>query len=292
MPSPPLVTIGLPVLNAEATLPAAIESIRMQSFTDWELLVIDDGSIDRSPELAMKAAAQDTRIHALCDGLHVGLAARLNQVVQAARGRLFARMDADDIAYPNRLRLQVDFLTAQPDVDLVGGAMLVFGERGVARGVRRGPTTHGAICSRPHWGFRMFHPTWTGRTTWFSDHGYRPSPTEDQDLLFRAHRTSRYANLPEVLAGYREPGIKLGPSLRRRRAFTGRTVRALLANQHRGAALSSLSKHLALGLVDIVAVTLSLEDKLLRQRAGSMSAAELNQWSLVWRQINHLDAIS
>src|SRR5664279_797323 len=99
MPSPLLVTIGLPVFNAEATLPAAIESIRMQSFTDWELLVVDDGSTDRSAQVAVNAAARDTRIHALCDWLDVGLVARLNQVGQAARGRLFARMDADDIAY-------------------------------------------------------------------------------------------------------------------------------------------------------------------------------------------------
>src|SRR5437588_9735117 len=141
----PLVTIGLPVRGAESTLRAALASIRDQSFGDWELLIVDDGSLDRTPDIAAVFANDDSRVRLIRDGERCGLPARLNQLLELARGRFFARMDADDIAYPARLERQVAVLLADPGVDLVGSSMLVFGADGVPRGKRPAPPRHDAI---------------------------------------------------------------------------------------------------------------------------------------------------
>src|SRR5689334_5805398 len=131
MPTPgdntPLVTVGLPARDAAFTIPAALASIRRQSFEHWELLVVDDGSTDGTPDFVASLAQDDPRVRLIRDGHVRGLPARLNQLLDMAQGELFARMDADDVAYPTRLERQVALLTAQPEVDVVGSSMMVFG---------------------------------------------------------------------------------------------------------------------------------------------------------------------
>ena len=91
----PEVSVLLPVRDGARTLPLAILSVLQQSFRDFELLVLDDGSADASPEIALRFA--DPRVRLLRDGVKRGLAARLNQGIDAAAGRYIARMDADDV---------------------------------------------------------------------------------------------------------------------------------------------------------------------------------------------------
>src|SRR5688500_12313854 len=97
----PLVTIAMPVRNAAGTIRTAIRSIMQQTLSSWELLVIDDGSTDDSAWAARDLG--DDRVAVLADGRREGLPARLNQAAAIGRGRYFARMDADDISYPERL---------------------------------------------------------------------------------------------------------------------------------------------------------------------------------------------
>lgn len=281
----PLITVGLPVYNAQATLAAAVTSIRAQTYSNWELLIIDDGSTDSSPQAAMEAQRSDERIRFIHDGRHLGLPARLNELIASANGELFARMDADDVAYPRRLERQAAFLVANPGVDVVGSAMLVFGPGGALKGVRRGRPSHGEICAHPQWGFRMFHPTWTGRTTWFTRYGYRPGASEDQDLLLRAYHESQFANLPEVLLGYRQHRDMNRYSIWRRRQFTGRAVRHMLRDGHAHLAVSAVLKMLVLGLTDMAAFSLGLEDRVLRQRARPASQTEVAEWQSLWLQL-------
>ena len=134
--SDPLVTVARSVFNAAATVGLAVRSILAQTCGDWELIVIDDGSTDRTREILSRA--QDPRIRFIQEPSgNLGLAPRLNQCVRLARGRYIARMDADDVAYPQRLEKQVSFLQDHPDIDLLGTGAVVFkGEGEVSAAIR------------------------------------------------------------------------------------------------------------------------------------------------------------
>ncbi len=128
---PAAVSIVLPARNAAATLPRALDSLRRQSFTDWELLALDDGSTDGTAAFLAAAAASDPRIRPLpLPGS--GLVAALDAGLAAACGPLVARMDADDECHPDRLARQVAFLAAHPDIG-VCATQVTFGGDPVAR---------------------------------------------------------------------------------------------------------------------------------------------------------------
>ena len=99
--SSPLISVLLPVFNAEKTLGAAIRSILLQEFVDWELIILDDGSSDRSLQIAGRF--KDSRIRIISDGRNIKLPSRLNHGIRLSKGKYIARMDADDISFPNRL---------------------------------------------------------------------------------------------------------------------------------------------------------------------------------------------
>ena len=122
----PLITVGLPFFNNRRTLPDAIRSIFAQSLNDWELLLVDDGSTDGSLEFAR--AIRDPRVRLVCDGSNRKLAARLNQIAELAPSEFIARMDADDLMHPNRLRRQIELFRGQPGLDVVGTAAFTIDE--------------------------------------------------------------------------------------------------------------------------------------------------------------------
>ncbi|MBI5767890.1 MAG: glycosyltransferase [Verrucomicrobia bacterium] len=115
----PEVSVVLPVRDAGATLARAVASVRAQTMREWELLVVDDGSSDGSTDVLRAQAREDARVR-MIDGGRRGLVAALNQGLAAARGKLIARMDADDEARPERLAEQVALLRARPEVGLAG----------------------------------------------------------------------------------------------------------------------------------------------------------------------------
>jgi glycosyltransferase involved in cell wall biosynthesis len=284
----PEVTILMTVLNAERTLPRALASIRAQTFPDWELLLIDDGSEDRSAQIAAETAAADSRIRVMPGGSRRGLSVRLNQLLDVARGPLFARMDADDVAYPQRLERQVAYLQGHGQVDLVGAAMLVFGVDGQAIGKRAAPLEHREICARPRAGFRLFHPTWLGRAEWFRRHRYseRALRCEDQDLLYRAHRTSVFANIDEPLLGYREERLIMRNLFVGRLNWTRVTGGRLWREGQHGYALQIAASQIAKASVDAVSVGAGLGHRLSPQRAGRMSVEEAAGWRRVWESFD------
>jgi glycosyltransferase involved in cell wall biosynthesis len=200
----PLVSVILPFLNGGAAFAAALQSIQWQTYQNWELLLCDDGSTDGSLETAR--SYRDARIKVWSDGCRKGLAARLNECIDRAQGELIARMDADDISYPERVRRQVEFLMANWEIDVVGCRMLIFGDDGTPLGKRPVPLEHERIVANPSLGFGLAHPTWMARANWYRQYRYDAAAIrfEDIELLYRAHAQSRFANLPELLYGYRE----------------------------------------------------------------------------------------
>lgn len=200
--NPPQVTIAMPVYNGAKTLERAVNSILNQTYQHWQLLILDDGSTDRTVEIAN--TFKDERILILSDGQHKGIASRLNQAIELATGLYFARMDADDFSYPERISKQVAFLEAHPSIDLVGADIRLIDQKGICIGSRTFPILHDEITARP-WlkSISVAHPTWCGKTTWFQQWRYQAIvKNEDQDLLLRALESSRYANIPEILLDY------------------------------------------------------------------------------------------
>ena len=112
----PLVTVLLPAYNSEAFVRESLQSILDQTFTDFELIVIDDASTDGT--VALVKAFQDSRIRLVQKPHNTGYTDSLNNGIRLARGRYIARMDADDISLPHRFQKQVQFLDAHPDVAL------------------------------------------------------------------------------------------------------------------------------------------------------------------------------
>lgn len=119
--STPLVSVLLPIYNGAAFLEAAIDSITRQSFEDWELILLDDGSSDGSAEIARSATAQDRRLRLVVRRHNQGLGAAMADLAALARGRYLAIQEQDDISAPDRLARQVALLDARPEIGLVSG---------------------------------------------------------------------------------------------------------------------------------------------------------------------------
>lgn len=218
----PRVSVVMSVFNGGAHLRAALRSILQQTLPDLELLLIDDGSTDTALE-GVSDLLQDPRVRLVRDGLNKGLACRLNEGVEMARGEYVARMDHDDIAYPDRLAVQVAFLERNPQVDLVGCRCLRISGTSEPVGTIPFAETHEALCARRWRGIHIAHPSWLGRRRWFLTHRYaEPGPylCEDQELLLRAATLSRYAVVPHVLLAYRvRDHVAFSKTFRTRRAL-------------------------------------------------------------------------
>jgi len=288
--SDPEVSIGMPVRNCESTIAAAIRSIVHQTYTRWELLVLDDGSSDRTLEAV--CGLRDPRIRIVRDGLHAGLPTRLNQAVQLSRAKYFARMDGDDVCFPDRLQRQIDYLESHPGVDLLATGVVVFRGDGFVLGQRRCPASHEEICRRPWSSFPMPHPTWMGRTEWFRNHPYDPRVVraEDQELLLRTCRQSRFAGLEEALLGYREERLRWGRISRGRMNYVEAGLRQFFREREWGNAVALALGHGFKMLADAVAIASGLEHRLLRHRARPISETLLRRWALVW-ELNRSDGL-
>jgi len=201
----PLVTVLLPVRNGSAHLPAALESIFAQTFRDFELLVIDDGSTDRTPEILR--AVQDPRLRVVTNPQNIGLVPALNRGLELARGEFVARQDHDDVSLPERLQKQVDYLRAHRECVLVGTEATQTDGQG--RRMYR--------LLRPHrpedirW-YLCFDNAFIHSSVMFRRQvvrqefgGYAPSfHSEDYALWSRIARSRETANLPGPLLLYRE----------------------------------------------------------------------------------------
>jgi glycosyltransferase involved in cell wall biosynthesis len=216
----PLISVLLPCCNGSATLGLALHSLLAQTFVDFEILFLNDGSTDDSAAIA--ASFADPRIRVLGDSTRRGIPTRLNQGVSLAKGRFIARMDADDISLPSRFERQIAFLEANPAVDLVACRAVAFQGEIELIGLLPFAATHTALCAQPWRNIPLPHPTWMGRRAWFQRHPYRLPEVrraEDQELLLRSCEDSEFACLDEVLLAYRQGPFHLQRTLIARRAL-------------------------------------------------------------------------
>ena len=266
------------MLDSASTVGAAVRSVLMQSLRDFELIVIDDGSSDQS-SLIVEAFC-DGRIRLVRESSSAGLSARLNQAVALARGEFIARMDADDICFPERLLRQVARLREDPKLDLIGCGAVVFTSAGELVGEMPIGLHHAEIVARPFVGFPFPHPTWCGRASWFRNNPYdaRLEYAEDQDLLLRSFRHSRLAGMNSVLLGYRQDRLALKKLLPGRTTFARSAWRNGLATGELIPALTGITVHAAKGIADVAALGLGFNRNMQLKRLGPVSPAIERQW--------------
>lgn len=199
----PLVSILMPVHNTALYLHEAMDSMLAQTFSDFELIVLNDCSPDNAEEIL--DTYDDPRIVRYMGEKNVGLANVLNVGIEMAKGEYIARMDSDDISLSNRLQFQVDYLEKHPDVDLVSVGMRLFGakEGTWIRELNPEKVKIEALFHSP-----VLHASSVWRRDSFEKHGLRfrqeMVPAEDYDLWARAMlKGLKLVNLPEVLYEYR-----------------------------------------------------------------------------------------
>lgn len=218
----PKVTVLMPVYNGELFLREAIESILNQNFNDFELLLIDDGSIDQSAAIISSYA--DPRIRFYSNGSNQGLIFTLNKGLDLAEGEYIARMDCDDFAFPDRLGRQVEFMNQYPEIGLCGTAMKYMHQEVWVKH----PTDHDDIKAGLLFYCALNHPTVMMRKSVVKSYAlyydYNSPHTEDYELWSRMAHLTRVTNLPDVLLHYRIHGEQVGAKHGEEQRLVGRKI--------------------------------------------------------------------
>src|ERR1700742_1651055 len=282
----PVVSVIMSMRNGASTVDAAVRSVIIQTFQDWELVVIDDGSSDQS--CAIVEGLNEGRIRLVRETKSAGLAARLNQAVALASGEFIARMDADDLCFPERLSQQVARLREDPQLDLIGCGALVFTSRGQLIGEMKAGIDHREIVARPFVGFPLPHPTWCGRANWFRSNPYdaKLRYAEDQDLLLRSFRHSRFGGLDQVVLGYRQD------QRARKKLIPGRVTTARsgwrngMATGEVLPALAGISSHVVKGAADVATLALGFNRQMQARRFKRVSPVVAEAWRQLQEKLN------
>jgi glycosyltransferase involved in cell wall biosynthesis len=202
--SRPRVSVVMPVRNAARYLPAALVSILDQTLADWELVAVDDGSTDATPDIL--AGWGDPRLRVARNQTSLGVAGALNVGLGLAQGEYVARQDGDDLSRPERLAKQAAYLDAHPEAGLVAGLAHWIDQEGRSLGRRQEPQSPTLLA----WRLLMVNPVSHGtvmfRRALVQDlGGYDPAfeGAEDYELWSRLARRAGLAQLPEELVDYR-----------------------------------------------------------------------------------------
>ena len=204
----PKVSVIMGIYNCASFLSTAVESVLAQTYTDWELVMCDDGSKDNTYEVALSYAERyPNKIVVLKNEKNMHLAATLNHCLSVARGKYIARMDADDRCMPERFAEEVAFLEANPEIDCVGSGMIIFdenGERGIRLNIEK-PTKDFLIYTTP-----FAHPTiMMKKSVYDALGGYTTSEKslrcDDTELWFRFYAAGyKGYNIQKPLYYYHE----------------------------------------------------------------------------------------
>ncbi len=284
--SSPIVSVVMSIRDSAATVVPAVRSLLMQSLSDWELILIDDGS--RDDGAARVAAFGDSRIRIVTHKEAEGLPRRLNEGIDLARGAYIARMDADDVCYPERLETQIGLLRSDSSLDLVASKALVFNHEGKPVGIFPVEVEHARITANPKSGFYFPHPTWCGKATWFRANRYneRMLRAQDQELLLRTVSTSRFGAADRILLGYRQEPLQLMKSARGRVLFSGALWRqGRMRGQRLRSAIAILEQMTKLA-AETIALGLGVHTMLVGQKFIRPSQDELTRWNSVWRAVH------
>jgi len=207
MATTPAVSVLLPVYNGERHLREALDSVLAQTFTDFEFLIIDDGSTDGCPAILAACAQRDSRVHVHRQPGNSGITAALNVGCRLARGRFIAITNQDDVCLPERLAAQVAYLNAHPHVSLVGAAAELIDEGGRSLRCKQYPTGPAMATWSMLFLNSILHPASTIRRDVLEQIGFYPigygGGTEDFALGMKISQIGHVCSLPQVLLRYR-----------------------------------------------------------------------------------------
>jgi hypothetical protein len=209
LPTPiksPTISVVMPVYNSAEFLAESIESILAQSYNDFEFIILDDGSTDQSWEIIQDYASKDIRIKTHQNDCNKGIFFTRNLGLDKSTGKYIGVMDADDISLPDRFTKQFAFLDSHPDIDVLGGQIIKFGQAAQSGKKSNYPLTPGGV----RWGLvsgcQLAHSTVMMRSHLFSVEGFQYREfkvAQDYDLWTRLSPGHNIANLSDVLVQYR-----------------------------------------------------------------------------------------
>lgn len=252
----PLVTIYMPVFNASPYLNQSIDSILTQTYSNFEFIIIDDASTDNSWKIIKSYAKKDKRIIAIKNYINLGVSLTSNIAISRAKGKLLARMDADDISFSDRIEKQVQFLTKNPKVVAIGGQCIVIDEFDNIIGNKNFPTQSKQLKDMIFWAIPMQQPSMMvnlsklpKKFVWYAPN---KSSAEEVDLMFRFMLHGQIANLEDNLLFYRHLNTSL--SHKNPKSTFNLTIKSRFAALNLG--FKPSLKAIILNLMQIIAVTL------------------------------------
>lgn len=198
----PAVSVIMPVFNSEKFLSVAIESILNQTFSDFEFIIIDDGSTDQSLKEIKRYGVKDKRIRIINNASNLGICACLNRGLSLARGKYIVRMDSDDWSYPDRIKKQLFFMESHPNVVICGGTIRVCDAKLKVINPRRYPASDREIRKKIFRINPFAHPAvMYKKETAIKAGGYNEklATVEDYDLYFRLGNLGQFANLTSAV---------------------------------------------------------------------------------------------
>ena len=220
----PKISVVMPVLNGEKYLAEAIESILNQTYQDFELIIVDDGSTDQTPEILRSYAQKDPRIQILTNPINRGIGYSRNRGIALSRGEYIANMDADDLCLPERFEKQVRFLDSHRDIAVLGTAYIRVDEIKKKQLKIQNPDLPGRV----RWGLIFGCPICNSsvmmRSNLFDDPNLRIEedvpPAEDYDLWVKVAQNHRIGNLKNELVFYRwhQSNVSVSHSIEQRQS--------------------------------------------------------------------------
>lgn len=288
--SSPLVSVGIPFFNAQLFLLDAIRSIFAQTYSNCELILVDDGSTDKSLEIAH--SIDDPRVRVISDGKNKKLAARLNQIIDLARGEYVARMDADDLCSPKRIEKQLELFQKDPKLDVVGTGMVYLDLNDIPLGDSIAPASHAEICRKPTRTFGLCHPSIMAKKSWYEENLYDEALplSQDYELWLRSYRKSKFANVADPLCYYR-----ICSSFSLKKQFKDRCVIASIIWEYykKQSRLDKALLHSLMQYIKIVAeagfCVTGLKSKLLARRYNQLSNADVESYMSEIKKIKNTE---
>jgi len=203
----PLITIYMPVYNAQNFLSQSIESVLNQTFSDFEFIIVDDASTDNSWKIIKSFSKKDKRIIAIKNKINLGVSLSSNIAISQSKGKFLARMDADDISLPSRFEKQIKFLKNNSNIVAVGSQCFVINENNQIIGNKNFPTNFKQLAKMIFWAIPMQQPSMMINLSklpkdfvWYTPN---QSSAEEVNLMFRFMLYGQINNLPDYLLFYR-----------------------------------------------------------------------------------------
>ena len=286
----PIVSITSAFYNVGPVLLDMVRSVFAQTFKNWELVLLDDGSTDESLQIAK--SINDSRVRVFTNVRNLGIAKSLNKLTNLAVGKYIARHDADDMSAMDRIRRQFDFLESHPDVDVVGCDVVFLDENDNPLGRSLLGVSHAEICREPNRYYGIAHPTIFARRSWFVKNCYdeRVQKSEDYSLFLKAYRTSKYANIPDPLFYYR---LGYSFNLKKQLVFRRSHIKVVfdhhMRQRHYGNAFLYSMYQCMKFAAEVAYCALGAKDRLLARRYQQITSDEKKSYLQEIKRIKNTD---